>query len=394
MIAQSSYNYDARIVRYCKALRENGAEIHVICLRFGDQYKSEEIDGIKIFRIMKAFNQDTIFTYIYFSLIFLIKAFFAAFALIRRNEYSIIHIHNMPDYLVFSAIPARMRRIPVLLDIHDLTVELFKEKWSENKFSRFKFILKFSERLSCNFADEIITVTNECIDKLADRGIDRNKISLIMNSPDETSFTFNDSRFLNYDKDNFKILYNGTVAKRFGLHYTVRAMKDVIKSFPGTQFHIYGNIINSYTAELEELSEMLDISGNIFFHSLVPYNHINDLLKSYDLAVVTYEQTEYMNLAFPTKTGEYALAGLPFIMSDLKSVRNIFGSDSTIYVDPGDTDNLAACIMDLLNNPQKRRMMSYNAYEDIQKIKWELMKERYIDLVDKITQKKKLEKIK
>ncbi len=101
----------------------------------------------------------------------------------------------MPDYLVFAALYPKIKKVPVLLDIHDLTVELFKEKWSDRKFKLFKPLLIFTERISCNFADHIITVTNECIDKLVKRGIKREKISLIMNAPDDQLFTYDDLRF-------------------------------------------------------------------------------------------------------------------------------------------------------------------------------------------------------
>ena len=383
MIAQSSYNYDARIVRYCKTLREIGAKIDVICLQYGNQNKIEEIEGIKLFRIMKMFNQDNIISYIFFSLIFLIKSFFFILRLMITNEYSFVHIHNMPDYLVFSAFPLKLKGVPVLLDVHDLTFELFKEKWSDRKFAG--SVLKLSEKLSCNFADQIITVTQECVDRLVSRGIRKNKITLIMNSPDTSTFNFDTARYLRKDKNCFKILYNGTVAKRFGLHYTIKALKYVIAAIPEFEFHIYGNIDNDYTKELMAQTKILNLNGNIFFHPLIPYQEVNDLIKSFDIAIVTYENSEYMNLAFPTKAGEYALTGLPFIMSDLGSVRNIFSSDSVVYVNPEDPEKLSSSIINLYDNPEYRKSLSYNAYKDVQKISWKIMSKRYLDLVYGLT---------
>ncbi len=390
MIAQSSYNYDARIVRYCKALREVGAEIHVICLNYGKQNKTEEIDGIKLFRVMKSFNQDIIISYIFFSLIFLIKSLFKTIVLMTKHEYSVAHIHNMPDYLVFSAIPLKLRGVPVLLDIHDLTMELFKDKWSEKKFARYKSFLKFSERISCTFADKIITVTKECVDKLVSRGIKESKISLIMNSPDDKSFSFDTERFLKHETAKFKILYNGTIAKRFGLHYTIKAMKNVVSSIPAIEFHIYGNIENHHTRELRELSKNLNLSDKIFFHPLIPYQKINELLKSFDLGMVTYEKSEDMNLAFPTKAGEYALTGLPFIISDLISVKNIFTSDSVVYINPEDTEALSKSIISLYTDPGYRKMLAYNAYKDVQRITWEIMKNKYFILINPYALKNKI----
>ena len=389
MIAQSNYDYDARIIRYCKALQQNDYQIDIICLQYGKQNKFDVVDGVNVYRIMKNFNQDSIFSYVFYSLIFLLRSFFKTFSLSNKYQYTLVHVHNMPDYLVFAALYPKLKRIPVFLDIHDLTVELFKEKWSEKKFRKFKFILQLSEKLSCNFADHIITVTKECVDLLKERGIKENKITLIMNSPDEKSFSYDENRFLKSDSGSFKILYHGTLAVRFGLHYVIKAMEIVNKSNTGIEFHIYGNINNDYAKELQELADKLNINDKIFFNLSVTHDKVDELIKPFDLGIVPYERTQYMDLALPTKAGEYALTGLPFIMSDLISVRTIFGNDSVQYVKPEETDLVAETILNLYSDKDKRKKMSENAYNDIKRISWNVMQKRYIDLLNDFKTKEK-----
>lgn len=382
MIAQSNYDYDARIIRYCKSLKKNDYHVDIICLQYDKQSKFSVIDGVNVYRIMKSFNQDSIFSYVFNSLLFLLKALFKTISFTNQNKYELVHIHNMPDYLVFSAIYPKLLRIPVLLDIHDLTVELFKEKWSEKKFKQFSYILKLSEKLSCNFADKVITVTKECVDLLVKRGINENKITLIMNSADEKTFFYNNNRFTDNSRQKFKILYHGTLAKRFGLHYVIEAMKLVNEKDNNIEFHIYGNVKNNYANELKEMAEKSNISGNVFFNISVTHDKVNDLIKSFDLGVVPYERTEYMDLAFPTKAGEYALTGLPFIMSDLISVRTIFREESVKYVIPENIESLASVILELSSNKEIRKHMSENAYEDAKKISWAVMEKRYLNLLN------------
>lgn len=385
MIAQSTYDYDARIIRYCKALKEIGVQVDVICYNYNKQKIFEVLDGVNVYRIIDFNNKDSIFNYILFSLRFLIKALFKTIALHRRNNYSLIHVHNMPDYLVFAAIYPKLKKVPVILDIHDLTVELFKEKWSEKKFRLFKPLLILTEKLSCSFADHVISVTKECIDILISRSVKKEKITLIMNAPDDSLFTYDDSRFRKNGSDKtIRILYHGTLAKRFGLHHTVEAIKIVSGIYPEIEFHIYGNKDSDYAGELRDLAERLKISDKIIINQSVPHDRVNELIKKYDIGIVTYEPTEYMHLAFPTKAGEYALTGLPMIMTELKAVKTVFSKDSIIFLTKPDSKLISDSLIELLNDKVKRNTLSENCYKDIRQITWSNMKSNYLNLIDRI----------
>lgn len=384
MIAQSNYDYDARIIRLSSILIEKNILVDLICLRNKDQKKYEIKDGVHVYRIMKSFHQDSIITYVFFSLLFLFKAFLKSILISKKNKHDLVHVHNMPDYLVFAAAYNKIKGIPIILDIHDLTVELFKEKWSINKFNRFKGLLKFFEKLSCNFADQVITVTKECVDILINRGIKKEKISLIMNTPDEKVFTYDLTRFNKNGSKNFRFLYHGTIAQRFGLHYFINALPEILKAIPNAEFHIYGSFTNEYSDTLRSMIKELGVGNNIFFMDYIPYSQLNQMIKDFDMGVVTYEQTEYMNLAMPTKAGEYAFTGLPFIISDLISVKTVFRNESVCYINPENTNAISTEIIKLYKNPVMRSNMSALAYEDILKISWNVMSKKYFTLVNKL----------
>jgi len=388
MIAQSNYNYDARIIRLATSLKDNNSSVDVICLRYEGQSNFDVVNGISVHRIMKNFSQESITSYVIGSIIFMIKALFKSISLETKLNYNFVHVHNMPDYLVFAALWHKLKRVPVVLDIHDLTVELFKEKWSEKKFNKFKSILKFAEKISCNFADHVLTVTNECVEKLAERGIPKEKITLIMNSADETQFNYSDERFSRNGKSGFKFVYHGTIAPRFGLHYFINAMPKILETIPDAEFHLYGSYKNEYSDELKESIKKLGIEKSVFFKHPIPYSQVNEMIKEYDMGVVTYEQTEYMNLAMPTKAGEYALTGLPFIISDMISVRSIFSQNSVCYITPDNSNEIAERVIGLRMDNKKRHNMAQSSFSDMIIISWKVMKTRYLDLILKLTSNK------
>lgn len=382
MIAQSIYDFDPRIIRFTNVLTEQNFQVEIICLRYKHQSKFEIVNGVKVHRIMQVFPQNKILSYIFYSMIFTLNAFIKCTILTAgKNKPDFIHVHNMPDYLVFTTLIPRMRKVPVILDMHDLTVELFKEKWSERKFNKVKFLLKFVEKLSCDYVDHIIAVTKECVDILVNRGIDPSKISLIMNSADESVFCWDGAESSVDKKFHHKIVYHGTIAKRFGLHYFIQAMPEIVKIFPELEFHLYGVLNGDYAVELQDMIANLNLTNNVIFKNPIPYNEVNEMFKSYDLGVVTYELTEYMNLALPTKACEYASSGLPFIISELISVKTLFRRESVIYIDPKDPRMISDKVITFYQNPELGLKLSQNAFEDVSKISWSKMKQRYLNLV-------------
>ncbi len=384
MIAQTNFNYDTRIIRYITTLKENDFKVSVICLRYNHQAKYEEMFGVKVYRIMNSFSHDSIISYLFYSFIFLLKSFLKCIRLAIKENFSLLHIHNMPDYLVFAGTFLKIKQIPIILDIHDLTPELFKERWSEKKYRLLRPFLEFVEKISCRFANHVITVTPECVRLLENRGIIMEKISLIMNSADEKMFKYSDERFNKNGSAKFKFVYHGTIAKRFGLHFFIKSFPKVLKAVPGVEFHLIGSFNNAYADELKKLIQELELSENVFLKKHLDSSELNQTLKQYDLGVVTYESSEYMNLALPTKAGEYALTGVPFIISELNTVKSIFRNESVCYVDPENTEILANEAIDLLRDPKRRHDMSLNAHEDMKKISWNVMEVRYLKLIDSL----------
>lgn len=384
MIAQSTYNYDPRIMRYCKALRELDYEIDVICLKYSDQNKYDVVDGVRVFRIMNRFSLDSIFSYFFFSLTFLFKSFLKTILLVRKNKYSVVHVHNMPDFLVFAALYPKIIGLPVILDIHDLTVELFREKWGAIKFKLFKPILAAVEKICIKFSDKVITVSDQCAEKLIQRGTTKDKITIVMNVPDLRYFAYNEKRNFNRNGKGFHLIYHGTIAGRYGLHNVIKILPTVLEKESDIIFHIIGRMDNEYSDYLKDLTKDLNLDNHVIFEEIVPYYEVSNRLKSADLGIALSENNEYANLGIPTKIFEYAAVGLPVIVTDLVSVRSTFRDSSMIFVNPEDTNQIANEIIKIVNNPEGRRSLAKNANVDLKQVSYEVMCERYLDLLNSI----------
>lgn len=384
MIAQSFYDYDARILRQTSALIDNGNNVDIICLGNGNYSKQESINNVNVYRIMRKFPQEKIFIYVLFSIIFLFKAMYKSLILMLKNKYDIVQIHNMPDYLVFASLFYKLKGTPIILDIHDLTVELFKEKWGKKNFNLIKTLLIFVEKISTKYADNIITVSDQCGLKLQERGVPKEKLTIVMNVADSSKFHYYKERKFEVINRNLRLIYHGTIAERYGLHKGIKALPAVVKQIPGTIFNIYGNVNSEYGKLLKELVADLSLKDVVVFNDTVPYEEVYKYINSSDLGIIMSQNASYAQFGIPTKTFEYASLGLPFIIYDLKSFRNVYREESVYYVDYKDISQMSNAIINLCKNPEMRNKMSVNAYADIQKVSSEVMKQRYLNLINSL----------
>ena len=384
MIAQSFYDYDARILRQTSTLIQNNIDVDIICLGMGDYLKYEKLDNVNVHRIMKKFQQDKVLHYVFFSIIFLFKSMFKTWMLMIKKKPDIIQIHNMPDYLVFTAFLHKLVGIPVVLDIHDLTVELFKEKWGEKKYNLLRPVLVFTEKLSVKFADKVITVSEQCGERLQERKVPKEKLTIVMNVADSNNFKYNKERKFEKIEKNLKLIYHGTIAERYGIHHTIVALPLVLEKIPGSEFRILGNFDSEYGSSLKRLAEDLEIEDNVRFDELIPYDKVNEEFKKQILAIITQNVVEYSNFGIPTKAYEYAASGLPFIINDLPVNRSVFEEESVSFIRHDNTEHIAREIIDLALNPERRKKMSENAYSDLQRISVDNMNARYLKLINSL----------
>ena len=66
--------------------------------------------------------------------------------LARPRSYQLVHVNNMPDFLVLSAWLPRLLGVPVIHDVHDLMPELYAEKFAAGETHLLVRALKLQER--------------------------------------------------------------------------------------------------------------------------------------------------------------------------------------------------------------------------------------------------------
>jgi glycosyltransferase involved in cell wall biosynthesis len=371
------------VKREAEALEKNGYEIDLICLFAPGQPKTEQFGKITVHRFLKEVNQEKIYKYIFTSMLFFFYTFMKLQVLFAKRKYNIIQVHNMPEFHVYSAIIQKLKGIPVILDIHDLTPELFQSKWKKKKNKILVSLLVLAEKMSTAFADKVITVTEGCRRILIKRGVPGNKITVILNTPESKNFSFKIDRKFNQINENARILYHGTVAERFGIHVVVEAFKKFKSHVPGSIFNIYGRYDPSYRTYLERRIRELKLQDSIFLHPRVSLEEVQYIIADSDIGVVPYVSNLYMNLALSTKAFEYAAMGLPMVASPLQTLSLTFPGNSILYAKDRDPRDWSDKIHMLCMYPDLRENLANNALNIVSELSGDIMMENYVNLVEK-----------
>jgi GT2 family glycosyltransferase len=383
MVVHQYYYRDGRVQRYARALAEAGARVDVLCLR--DKKESQGNDGVRVITIPLSRGYKSRGSYLLEYGAALILFIIWLTALHVRNRYDIVHVHNMPDFLVFSALIARLLGAQVILDIHDPMPEVYLSKFADATSSKAVRLMQLQEKLSAKAADAMIAANANFKEKLVGRGIPASKITVVNNIADDAIFNRNQfPRLPNAANGSFTLIYPGTIAPRYGLDIPIRALPLLVGQIPQVRFIVLGPYV-SHVDELKALAGQLAVSEHVIFKPAVPVAEVPYHLSQADVGIYTAIPDPYMVLTTPTKVLEYAAMGLPIITSRFKTIEELFGESSVAYFEPGNVEEFAKRVIELHQNPKRREALVQQADRVyVCNHTWHNERKRYFELLKRL----------
>jgi glycosyltransferase involved in cell wall biosynthesis len=381
MLAYAFYEVDTRIMQYASALVERGDTVDVLALRREGSPAFEVIDGVNVYRIQtRRVNEKSRLAYLFRMLRFLLVS---SFVLTKRQftkPYQVIHVHSVPDFLVFAATLPKLFGARIILDIHDILPEFYASKFGLARDSMLFKLLILTERLSIAFSDHVIIANHLWQDRLVSRSLRREKCTAIINYPDPRLFY---TRTKPPANGKFVILYPGTLNRHQGVDVAVRAFALVAGKMPGAQFHIYGE--GPDKPSLIQLSNELGLADRVIFHDFLPTAEIAEVMAHSDLAVVPKRAgSSFGNEAASTKIMEFMSVGVPLIVSRTK-IDTYYHDDSMVrFFESENNLDLADAIFQLWSSPGLRLQLVAAARQYIERNTWDTKKKEYLGLVDNL----------
>jgi glycosyltransferase involved in cell wall biosynthesis len=389
IISKYAYPNDTRLSQQVKVLKKYNVPCDVICNKESGQNTVEYENDIGIYRVRGiASVKQTFFNYLKDVFLFIIAVVIKLRVLSLKNPYKIIIVHTLPEFIVFATFFHKLSGSVIVLDGRDVTVDLIESRWP-GTHTFLKYISIILEKLVVVFCDEIITASNGFKRSLVTRGAPKEKITVMMNTADETIFNIIENPKNDIINENARLIYHGTVSERFGIITAVEAMCIICNYIPFSEFHIYGWYDPEYRKKIEEKVVKNRISGNVFLHGIVSLQEIYQQILTMDMGIVPYLNDHFMNIALSTKMFEYIASGLPVVASRLRSTEELFDDTCINYFEAGDPKDLAEKVLEVCTNPimrQSKRLCAYELFKG--KFTSEIQHAKYINILNSYMENK------
>jgi glycosyltransferase involved in cell wall biosynthesis len=384
------YPFEPRVLRLVQAAEDAGYKVDVICLRQSQEKAYEVHDGVHVYRMpmSRGFGLSLPMTVLHWCW-FLLLAGATVTWLQLKHAYDVIHVHNMPDFLVFSTLFPKLLGAKIILDVQDVSPELMAVKAKRGLRGLATRLAIWQERISTIFADHVITVGWPFEELLLQRGVPKETLTIIINSADPKLFPPS-RRDLSLPKSSkeaqpFILTYHGTLATRNSLATAIHALAQARLVVPQLRLDIQGQ--GEQLPILKQLAEELGVSDHVVFSDCCPPEEIVDFVLHGDVGIIPYQCDGFMERVLPTKAYEFAWMGRPMIASDTYAIRSMFRPESIVLCDASKPESFAEAIIDLYQHPEKRACMVEKAAEDYMAYRWETQAERYQQLLAVLSRK-------
>jgi glycosyltransferase involved in cell wall biosynthesis len=382
MVTHSFYESDGRVTRYAEALASRGDTVEVFALRRQpDLPVHERIRGVNLHRIQARYvkSAQSRWSYLWPLLRFLAVSSWELTRRQLRQPYDLVHVHNIPDFLVFAAWFPRRRGAGVILDIHDIVPEFYGSKFAA-KEGLVLTALKWIERHSAQFASQVIVSNDLWLEKYATRTGTRGKCSVFINNVDGE--TFRPALRTRHDGP-VTVLFPGGLQWHQGLDLALRAFQLVHAELPDAEFHIYGD--GNMKPALISLASELGLDHRVRFFCPVRTTDIAGIMANSDLGVVPKRADSFGNEAYSTKIMEFMSLGVPVVVSRTQIDQFYFNDSVVCFFESGNVAALAAAMLQVLRDGASRRRMVARALDFSRQHSWESRKADYLSLVDRFS---------
>lgn len=387
LVVLSPYPFDARPRRTADALVRQGMIVDYICTTDGKAPWHEDTNGLNIFRVPIEHERNVKLAYAYEYSAFTLAAAVILAASSWRRRYDLIYVNNMPDVLVVCALLPKMFGAKVILDLHDPMPELTAAIFAKDPDSKAIQVMKWLEKWSMARAHQIVTPNRACRRIFAARSCPEEKITVVMNSPDESIFPFRSVRAgpaLNGNGNQpFVVMYHGTLVERNGLDVAVEAFAYAHATIPTAQLRIYGKA----TPFLERIMQTVRERGldhNVLHLGERPLEQIVSAIDSCDVGIIPNRRNAFTNINTPVRIFEYLARGKPVIAPRTPGIQDYFDEDSLVFFEAGNAEELAQKIEFVASQPEEASSIAERGQQIYKTHSWEQEGHTLACLVEKL----------
>jgi len=373
---------ETRVQREAETLLARGFDVDVLCLRAPGEPRRETVDGIRVRRLPVRRHRDhglgvQLLEYLAFAVLAL--AHLSLRSVWRRPDA--VQVHNPPDLLVWCALVPKLLGVPVVLDVHDLTPELFATRTSGSRARLVLRLVGLQERLACRFADHVVTVTGRWRTRLIERGVAPERVTVTMNVADPRHFRPGTAR--RPVAGDFHVVYHGTLTERYGVDVLLDAVAALRRELPDLRLSVLGD--GDARTDLLRRADALALADVVTFSAgMLPVEKVVATLRTADLGVVPNRRNHFTDEILPTKLLEYASLGIPIVASWTPALAADLDEGMVAFCTAGDANDLAASIRKVHDDLDERTALARAARAYAQRHDWPTVGTAYAELIEAV----------
>ena len=269
------------------------------------------------------------------------------FGIAIRERYVDLVMGTSPSLFqaTSAAFVALLKRKPFLLEVRDLWPD-FAIEMGVLRSRILITIARWVESFIYWRADHILVNSPAYVDYMLDRGIHREKVSLIPNGVDPAMFDEQaDGTCIRKElglEDCFVVTYAGAIGQANDIPTIIRAAKRLASSHTEIRFLIVGG--GKAQEEIRQLVAQENLA-NVLLVGTRPKSEMSHILAASDVCVATLLNIPMFKTVYPNKVFDYMAAGKPIALGIDGVIREVVEkSECGLFFEPGDDLQLADTI--------------------------------------------------
>jgi glycosyltransferase involved in cell wall biosynthesis len=380
--------FDRRVWLECKALRDAGFEVSVVCPKGKGDPSYAELEGVHLFKY-RAFPPITRQVMFLAEYLWSILATFAGLVRAwRRSPFAVVQVCNPPDVLFAAVVPFRVLfGVRMVFDQHDLCPELYLSRFDKPAEFPHRALL-LAERATYALSAHVIS-TNESYRRVAlQRGGKRPEdVTVVRTGPDPDRMRRGERDPEMLRGHEHLLVYIGVMGPQDGVDCALRAMHHLVHVRGRTDVALTLIGDGDAAPALRRLATELRLDEHVEFTGRAPDDLVGRLMSTADVGLSPDPKNPLNDVSTMNKTMEYMAFELPVVAFDLVETR-VSAGDAAVYAEPGREDEYADLVLDLLADDVRRKQMGAAGRRRVEDVlAWRNQVPAYVGVHDRLTRR-------
>jgi glycosyltransferase involved in cell wall biosynthesis len=391
-VYDDDYPWDVRVEKIGRALVEAGHQVALATRNRKRDQSYEYVDTMDVWRMPRiSVLPPAVDVQLMFPAFFSPRWFAHIYNVAKTNRSDLILVRDIPLALTAIGV-ARALRKPVMLDMAEnypaalRAIHDHKTPSIVDLLVRNPTLAQVIEDVSLPFLDHTFVVCDENRERLLDKGVSPERVTVVGNTPDLDIFRIDDevTREVNVQLDDaFVLCYIGAIDPFRGLDTLVEALPLLRQRIPKVTLAILGK--GEGRAEVERHARRVGVADRVKFLGFRPLEQLPAFIKRADVSVIPHHRNEHIDTTLPNKLFDAMALGTPVLATDATPLRRIIEAEGCgLVYKSGDPESLAEKVSVLAESKRASEMGERGIRAARERYNWQRDSEALVSVVEAI----------